>query len=177
MDRNTGTFILRGLFGSCKYGQLAGARIFHAWRWLHSVLGVAHGLYLQTVCKCSAYPASFMTLATHVQAQTISSRWVGRVHACVDHTYLSTVIYRWSAKPGHMAEICKCANDVPPMLPGDESRTPSCVQPSVPPSYTLSLQPRSMPMTCLHISPTHPRGANFLKVNHPHSPNIKITHL
>ena len=30
--------------------------------------------------------------------------------------------------PGHIAEIRKCANDVPPMLPGDESRSAWCVQ-------------------------------------------------
>jgi len=30
------------------YMYIQGARIFHVWRWLHSVFGVAHGLYLQT---------------------------------------------------------------------------------------------------------------------------------
>ena len=39
------SLILNGwyLFGSCKHGQLAGARIFHVWRCLHSVFGFAHG--------------------------------------------------------------------------------------------------------------------------------------
>ena len=82
--------------------------------------------------------------------------WIGKGQ-CMCALY---VLVHWrrylECNACHTAKICKCANDVPPMQSGDDSRPSLWFR-----SFALScdacpLQPRSVSMACLHIPPYHP---------------------